>query len=364
MLINNCNSLPEFKNNEIRSIMTHEIFHGLGFASLASVFELTENENVDLGNGMKKIKFDKNAHYIIFPGAAVTYNEKLKKITDRREYMSEILNIQIDTFRPFSVFDKHMVSMKTGKKVFDDMKFLYKEINQNCLIKDGSHVLLKDANDKYLSDCFKTLSPETQDNITHIVSDNFFEPDTLGILTSDGEIVPLQTMLGVYIPGSSVSHINNPLYDEYFKRIKENGFESEEVNELLELSGKFKEEYVLKYYDDNYLLYFSDEDDFTVEDMLKLLPNNKKHPLIGNGIIKVMKTLGWTEKGMKRNTKLHYLDETLELPAAGYFEYLNKKRYELLENENKNKTNTTNNGQKEEKADLTKRSLLRFDPLR
>ncbi len=235
---------------------------------------------------------------------------------------------------------------------------------QKCIPEKG-YLLLKDASDKYLSDCYNNCSPKTQNVISKITKDYFFDADTLGILAYDGDVVPLQTMLGKYVPGSSVSHMNNPLYDELFRRVKEYGSKSEQVNELFNKSdGTFKDEKVIKYYDDNYVLYFSDEDDYTVEQMLELLPNNKKHPLIGNGIVKIMKTLGWTEKGMKRNTKLHYLDETLELPAPGYFEYLNKKRYELLENENKNKTNTTNNGQKEEKADLTKRSLLRFDPLR
>jgi len=59
-----------------------------------------------------------------------------------------------------------------------------------------------------------------------------------------------------------------------------------------------------RYYDDNYILYLTTGADISVEEMMEHYPNNnnnnKKHPIIGNGIVKIKKTLGWTEKGKKK----------------------------------------------------------------
>jgi len=336
LVINNCNSLPQYKDKDVRNIMTHEILHGLGFVSIASISKVIDNDKVKFEDENDEILFNENDQYTILPHVVPSYSKKLMEITDEEEYSYEILNTQIKTFTPFSVFDKYLVSTKTGERIFKDIQFFYREANEKCFPKDGSPLLLKIASDKYLSNCFKYLTPNTQKIITNITKDYFFETDTLGIETIDGEIVTLQTMLGKYIPGSSVSHMNNPLYDEYYKRIRENGKSSESVKEMLDPTTKtFKIENILEYYDENYILYFSDEVDFTVEQILEKLPNNQKHPLIGDGIVKVMKTIGWTEKGKKRNNKTHYVDETLHLPDSKGYEYLYKRKYELSK---KNKT--------------------------
>jgi len=330
LVINNCNSLPQYKSNEVRSIMTHEILHGLGFISIALIGIVTNNDEVKSEDKNGEILFNENEQYTILPHVVPSYSKKLMEITDEKEYSSEILNTQIKTFTPFSVFDKYLVSTKTGERVLKDIQFFYREANEKCFPKDGSPLLLKVASDKYLSNCFKHLTPDTQEIITRITKDYFFDIETLGIETISGEIVTLQTMFGKYIPGSSVSHMNNPLYSEYYKKIKENGKNSESVKEMLDPDTKsFKIENILKYYDENYILYFSDEVDFTVEQMLEKFPNNQKYPLIGDGIVKIMKTIGWTEKGKKRNNKIHYVDETLRLPNSKGYEYLYKRKYEL-----------------------------------
>jgi len=342
LVINNCNSLPQYKNNEIRSIMTHEIFHGLGFVSIASISKLTEgNESAVNKNG--EILFNENDQYTILPRIVPAYSKNVLQITDEKEYVKALLNTQVKTFTPFSVFDKYLISTKTGERIFKDIPFFYREANKRCFPKDGSALLLRNASDKYLSDCYNKLTPKTQQIITRITKDNFFDVDTLGIKTIDGDIVTLQTMLERYIPGSSVSHMNNPLYDEYYKRVREYGKSSEQVKEMFDSVKKtFKLDYVLKYYDENYILYFSDEDDFTVEQMLEKLPNNEKHPLIGEGIVKIMRTIGWTEKGRKRNTKLHYTDATLNFPDSKGYEYLYKRKYEISEKNKKNKPLSNN----------------------
>jgi len=329
MIINNWNSVPENQNKELRDLLTHEIFHGLGFTSLAKASELKSNDVLSISDPSGMIPFNEAAKYAIFPYVLPSFSEKLMEITDIFEYMEKLPNSEISQFLPFSVFDKNIVSLKTGEKIFDKLQSYHKEVSEKCL--DGTPLSLIDLNDEYRSDCFSKLSNKTQEIITNIVKENYFEHHTLGILTSDGERVPLQTMDGMYNPESSVCHITNPLYDKSYDLMREGNFDS--LNEIASnTTGTFKREAILKYYDDNYLLYFSDEDGFTVEELLNLLPNDKKHPLVGNGIIKIMKTLGWTEKGKKKSNKTYYLDKSFNIPEANGFEYNSKIPFDIFIN--------------------------------
>jgi len=321
MIINNWASNPEKRNNEYRSLLTHELLHGLGFDSLASVSELNSNDN---SGG--PLVFNENAKYAIFPYVLPSFNEKLLEITDITEFKEQLDDSKVSQFLPFSVFDKNIVSLKSGEKIFEKLQSYYEEVSEKCL--DGTPLTLKDLNDKYRSSCFSKLSNKTQEIVTSIIKENYFEHHTLGILTNDGDMVPLQTMDNTYVPGSSVIHTANPLYDKASDLMREGNLDS--LNELMNNStGIVKKEAILKYYDDNYILYFSDEDNFTVEEMLEFLPNNEKHPLIGEGIIKILKTFGWTEKGKKESTETYYLDESFDIPEANGFEYLRKKTYEI-----------------------------------
>jgi len=328
MIINNCNSVPEFKNNEIRSILIHETLHGLGFESLHSISKIDDNDTFNIDDPEDfLLLFNKTENYAVFPYTVPIFSEKLLKITDKEEYINQLFNTEISKFMPFSIFDKNLVSLTSGKKLFENLEFYYKEINEKCLSKQDFPLLMKTATNKYLKDCLEKLSPETQEIVTSVVKDNYFKSHTLGILTKDGDVVPLQTMDGKYLPGSSVSHINNPLLDSLISQISENPDAATEF--IDENTGKVKKEAIIKYYDDNYVLYYSDWDDFTVEEMLELLPNNPKHPLIGDGIVKIMKTLGWKEKGEKRSNEMYYLDETINIPEAKSFEYLYMRKYKI-----------------------------------
>jgi len=332
LLINNCNSLEEGKNNELRSLLIHEMLHGLGFMTLASLVQLTDNDDFTIDTPNKPLIFNETDKYAILPKIVPIYDEKILDITNEEEYMDQVINTELSKFLPFTVFDKNLVSLKSGEKVFGKLKSLHKEADKKCLSKDGSPALLKELTDKKLSDCFESLSSETRETITRIIKENFFEFQTLGILTKDGDTVPLQTFHGVYLPGSSVSHPVNPLFDEHVKVNVENS--TDYLNDLYnELLSRYNKEEMLEYYDDNYVLYFADKDDLTVEEMLELLPNNKKHPLIGNNIIKVLKTLGWTEKGKRRSSKTYYLDESIDIPESNNFEYLFMKSYEFSNQE-------------------------------
>ena len=258
-------------------------------------------------------------------------------ITDEKEYLNQLINSEVSKFLPFTVFDKNLVSLKSGEKILRKLKSYYKEVNKNCLPKDGSPLLFKDLTAKTYNDCFETLSSKTQETIIRITKEYFFTIQTLGILTKDGNTVPLQTFNGLYNQGNSICHPEHILYDEITIAIEDGRIDF--INSVFNSTNlKYTEEAVSKYYDDNYILYYIDNDDLTVEDMEKLLPNNENHPLTGNGIVEVMKTLGWTEKGKRKSNKTYYLDESINIPESNDFKYFYMKKYEISNQHNANST--------------------------
>jgi len=321
LVINNCNSIPEFRNNEIRSILIHEILHGLGFLSSTKVINLDNVNN-------PTVNFDNNSTYAFLPYVTPFYNEKMLEINDVQEYSSELLNTELSKFTPFSSFDKYIVSIETGKKIFEGLKSYYEELNKNCLPTDGAPFTYQNFTTIFIKECFgNNLSSKTQEKIADVI-ENYFKFNSLGFLTKDGEIIPLQTFNGMYTSASSVSHPTNPVYNLINEKKDDPDFSVEDIMNVN--NGIFNLDVILENYDENFILYYADQDNFTVEEMMELLPNNKKHPLIGDGIVKVMQTLGWTTKGEKRSKSVYYVDESIEIPEAGNFEFQIKKMYELL----------------------------------
>ena len=338
--INNFNSNPKLRNNEFRRVMTHELLHGLGFMSITRLKILDDNDKYSIDDPDNEIPFDETKNYAVFPYNIPLYSKELLGITNEEEYKNKLYNTKISKFMPHSVFDKYLVSLKTGEKIFDHLKVYYRELNEKCL-PSGSTLLLKNNTNKYYKECFERLSPKTQEVVSSITRNYYFTSNTLGILTKEGEMIPLQTLDGKYLSGSSVSHINDPFSEMINKMIKE---DPAAVMELIDKDTKqLKKEAFIKYYDDNYLLYYSDNDDFTVEEMLELLKNNPKHPLIGDGIVKIMKTLGWNEKGEKPSNKIYYLDETTDVPESNGFEYEEKRLYDISDH---SKTQSLETGNK------------------
>ena len=326
LLLNNCSTL-NCKGNELRTIIIHEMLHGLGFSSEAEVIKLTDNKE----EAQKSIiAFNENDNYAFTTRIIPSFNKTLMDITKSEEYMDQLYNSKITNFLPFSIFDKYLVSLKSGERILKNIPFYYEEANEKCFPEGSFSLTVNVANNSYLNKCIRNLSSKTQKIVNRIIKDHFFDMNTLAIETYDGEKVPLQTIIKTYTYGSSVHHMNSPLDNEFFRRVLKNGYNSESVKEMHDPNTeRFKEEYILKYYDDNFVMYASDEDNFTVEEMLEKLPNNKKHPLIGNGIIKIMVTLGWTQKGVTRSNHIYYLDETISIPDSEIFKYKLKKLYEI-----------------------------------
>jgi len=328
MLISNCEYC---KNNEFRSLFIHELFHGLGFSTRNYMYLLDDRDDYTSEDAQQSIDYHEDEHYAIFPYRVPFYGEIMREITSVEDYYRHINNTQISSFPPFNIYDKYIVTLDSGESLFKDLSFYYKELNRKCLPKDGSSLLVKNFANKDAKECFKKLSHNTQKTISgHI--EKFFKSNTLGFLTKDGDVVPLQTFDNSYEPGTSITHPRNALFDVLVDKFSEDDPDYDYIYEHLydPDTEDFKKEGILEYYDDNYILYFTEGEDISVEEMIEQYPNNKKHPLIGNGIVKIMKTLGWTEKGKQRSKKVYYIDESIHLPEDKSFEYENRIRYEVM----------------------------------
>jgi len=330
------NSNPKYRDNEIRHILIHEMLHGLGFASGNNLIRASDKE--DQNDELDKLYLyslfepDKKLTYSIIPTAFPLLDEKkLQEVTNAVEYAEALSNTEVSKFLPQVIFDKYLVSLETGEKLYDDFGLYHEELNKKCLPQDGTTLLMDDINNQFAKNCYEKFSPEKQDAIKHIVEDHYFKANSLGFLSKNGDIVSLQTFENSFDFGSSVSHPRDPFYDYYENLLNEYYINNDtSFFDLIDQStGSYKLESLVEYYDDNYILYFSDDTNMTVEEMIELFPNNKKHPLIGDGIVNVLKTLGWKEKGEPKGNEIYYVDESIIIPEPNVFKYLYMKKYEL-----------------------------------
>jgi len=183
LIINNCNSLPLYNDNERRSLLIHELLHGFGFLNSIS-FNTLADDDISEGSVMKLTFYKEEDNYILLPRVIPLYNNNSLDFKNADEYMDQLASSsKIDKFFPPLVFDKYIISIETGEKLYDSFQFLYDELNQKCLPQDDSSLVLKDLTNKFIKECYEKLKHETQEIISRIPKDYFFKTNTLGILT-------------------------------------------------------------------------------------------------------------------------------------------------------------------------------------
>jgi len=330
MIINNSTSKYN-EDRELRPLLIHEMLHGLGFLSQIELKKLDNDETIKFLD-LDPIVKEENSQYSVYPNYFPSYSNKLSEISNGQEYMDELNNSKVLKFNPLSVYDKNIVSLKTGEKIFENLQSFYKEINDKCLPKDGLE--FKNINNKFYKECFEKLNIDTQNNITHVVEDYYYKGNSLGILTKDGDVVPIQTLEGRFLLGSSIHHPRSSIIEEYYNAIVIKNDASEFVDLIDSKTGKLTNQAAKEKYDGNFVLYYVGFDDLTFEEKLEVAAkNNNKYGLIGDGIVKVLKTLGWTVKGEKRSDDIYYVDEGFNIPESSAFEYYFMKKNNALRND-------------------------------
>jgi len=222
-------------------VVTHEIIHGMGFFHLmttaSSAFKMTFPEDR------------------IIPQPLV--NNYRTSSGEERAYQGWI---------PFTVFDRYIVEVNHPDY------YIHKGL-QNYLEDVQVHKL---RSEEEVIQHFDNLSiPPPNINYSKDLAKSFSTREAIGFRTYDGEVVTLQTFKK-YEPKSSISHIHSPFscdssIDCYIPKEK-----LEEV-------------------DENYLMYYTIITR-PVNELVNRFSSESSHGIVGEKIVKIMKTIGWTEK--------------------------------------------------------------------
>jgi len=244
-------------------ITTHEIIHGLGFMGNGVV--------VGKSIGIPNIKDEIFSPYVYYD------IEKIAKNT---------YNYNLLGFLPFTVFEKHIVAIE------DQDNYLYRtgydEFFNNSVNITSYSLDFNSSTEEQFSVLSKIYSEIFKDNeyldkyrkITKL----YFIHDSIGFKSSDGEVITLQTFNDVYSSSSSGNHMAVP-----FKCEALNTCHTDNIND----------------YDNDYLMYYSFPFQFKASDMLKKFKN--EYGIIGPKLMKILTTIGWTEKGKESDNKVYYV---------------------------------------------------------
>jgi len=270
-------------------IVTHEILHGLGI----------------MGNGVvigKSIGMNDMDDELFSP--YVYYDLE----SSGKEYNYHLLG-----FLPFTVYEKHIVSInepdtylyRTG---FDE--FYQKSINITSYSLDAQ----SSATDQFsvLTDIYKDIynNNNSADRYREIAK-LYKKHNTIGFKSNDGEVITLQTFNDKYLSSSSICHISVPY----------------KCDELASCTSNKIDDY-----DNDFLMYFNYPIQFKTSDMINRFKN--KYGLIGPKIMKILTTIGWTEKGQPADEKTYYVtndqfpdvyDNLFEVKANNKMQNNNKK---------------------------------------
>lgn len=272
-------------------IATHEIIHGLGFMGNGVVI----GESI----GMFNIEEELFSPYVYY---------------DLEGNNDNSYNYHILGFLPFTIFEKFIVPLKNKEDyIFRSgfEEFYSKSVN----ISSYSLNALSSANDQFaaLSDIYNDIYKNSKfiDKYREIAN-LYLTHDSLGFRSNDGEIIKLQSFDDRYLSSSTACHIAVPFKCESFGTCF-----SDDIND----------------YDNEYLMYFSYPLQFKTSEMLKKF--NNKYSLIGPKLLKILTTMGWTEKGTIQEAKTYYVSND-QFPDVydNLFEInANKKLYEGTKNE-------------------------------
>jgi len=237
---------PKESQDNRALIAAHEILHGMGF------FHQINPISVYINNYQNYFSND-------FALPPIKYEET----TDTVIY---------DGWTPFSIFDKYIVN--TNKP--DD--YLYQKLEKYKTHDVNFEISIRRPTTKQYNDfmnTFKALENDQEANAGGVeVAELFTTLNAVGFHTKDGKVVELQTFDGTYESASSISHVNVPF------ACKNSGtcnVGSASINE-------------------NYLMYFTVISKASTSRLINTFRKYSKYELIGEDIVKIMCTLGWTEK--------------------------------------------------------------------
>ncbi|ORX78625.1 hypothetical protein BCR32DRAFT_269958 [Anaeromyces robustus] len=354
MIFNNLKSNPQalkiFNRKKYSRIIIHEIIHAFGFTNNEILHEL-KNTDEPLSLLLSPIIYDEEkqaADSVKFvPKIILSFPwELLKQSNNINEYIQNLSNSKFLMFSPLSIFTKNIVDINTKEYLFKNLSLLHKEFNcfDNDNDNDNNNILMNNLIEKKYFQCYEQLSEKTKKLVTKIAKDYFLKEKSIGFLINENHVIPLQTFNEIFYPGSSVIHID-------FEK-------NNEIPDDDDTSFLLNKDNIKYYYKEDTLLYYTQSDNVTNEEFLEIVGKNNKYGLIGPGIIEILKTMGWTEKGESRSSyDIYYVDNDYIFPEQNTFKYITIKYNKLFNEAQKiNKKKGINVRKKEKRKKSLKES--------
>jgi len=302
-------------------LIIHEMMHGMGFTITSKFFNyefpdksFRNRDNYNLDDYNKYFKGGKYlpceiSHYDSYNVDEIKSLDELKKLDSSHRNQN---------FYPLTVFEKNIVDIKDKKYIFRDFENLYSEfdkLSQNKETKDETSLneLYKETYDK--------LNSDTKNSITDIYQNYLIKAQSIGILTKENEVIPLFTQNEWYEGNKEIIHTPSKYYEVITKNLDTEG--DGEIPVIMESNYS-------EYYDENMLMIPGIEYEEAII-AINEYRKKSKHDVIGKGIVDIMKTLGWTEKGEKFSDEVYYVAEDTEIPER-IDTTLMLKKYLLSEN--------------------------------
>jgi len=307
--------MEKFAKKRYTRFIIHEIIHGMGFTSNEVISELKDtDEVVPISPG--HFSTDGSDKYKFLPSLSIDMRwDKLSNAKAFEEYINGLYDSKLRSVSPLTVFSKYIVDIETKENLFEDLGFLYKDYD--CFDKD---LIIREITSKKCYKCYNELNEKNKkamDNITN----HFLKSQSIGFLTNRGTVVPLQTFTNEFHPGSSIVHTQFNRYDE---------IRNDPDSRKKFVKGTFiNKENIFDYYDKEALMYYSQTDSITDDVFIETVGKDNHEGIIGQGILDILKTLGWNEKGDKRSDDVYYYDDTIFVPSQNTFKFVNMKLYEL-----------------------------------
>jgi len=268
-------------------MLAHEILHGMG------IYYLIEPLSDMLPN------FNITPEVVLPP-------------MDINEYDgADSVLLDIKSFLPPSVYEKNFVDLK--KMIENEGKLTenYYFFNESYYGAFRDFPLNMYIYQPTLDESEKRAYQQFNESLHHwegySIAKNFYKAgstaNSVGFLTNKGEVIKLQTYDNEY--SGDLSHISTPYFCESRNKCS---IEDETDHHLLPYGPNFV--MLSKYY----LMGLS------AEEKIQLIAPNNTYGLLGDNIVHMLTTMGWTEKGHERNTKKYYVllqDDLFNLKIDG-----------------------------------------------
>jgi len=213
--------------------------------------------------------------------------------------------VKFEKFYPISIFEKYIVPKANPNDfIFDSLNDMHKVTfpiqyyNFMNVTEDIEMDSIKESYEPFLSTPYYEQAKK--------IAQLYNIKGSVGFKATDGSVVPLQTFDEQYIKSSSISHIDIPKINTY------SYFEYDPFNKN-EIKDYLNEDFILNY---TYMFVYD------VDTIASIVAQNNKYGVIGPGILKILTTLGWTEKGQDRSSNPS-ASMTYEVATEVKIEYTN-----------------------------------------